>query len=142
LNVLTVHASVAAVMPLKSTMPPLALNVGAPEIVKAAPRCMVPDVAVNAPLDNVKAPATDIVPDDPEKVPPDIAKVVASVMVPDVAVKAPLVTVTAPATDIDPDDPRNVPPDIAKVVERVVLPEGAVKVPLDKTNAPLVVSVA
>ena len=81
---------------MKSTMPPLALNVGAPEIVKAAPRCMVPDVAVNAPLDNLKAPATDIDPDDPRNVPPDIAKVVERVVLPEGAVKVPLDKTNAP----------------------------------------------
>jgi hypothetical protein len=58
LNVFTEHARVAVVAPLKSTVPPSALNVGAPEIVNAPATCMVPDGAVNEPLERVNAALT------------------------------------------------------------------------------------
>ena len=96
LRVFTVQARVAEVIPLKSTVPPFASNVGELEIVSAAPRCMIPDGAVNAPLERANAPATDMFPVVPVNVPPDIVKVVARVMVPDGAVKVPLESVNAP----------------------------------------------
>jgi len=58
LNEFTVQASVAAVVPLKLTVPPFAVNVGTPEIVNPPPTLIVPEGAVNAPLDNVKAALT------------------------------------------------------------------------------------
>jgi hypothetical protein len=58
LNVLTEQASVAAVIPLKFTTPPLALKVGAPEIVNAPATLIDPDGAVNVPLESAKAELT------------------------------------------------------------------------------------
>ena len=58
LKVFTEHASVAVVAPLKSTVPPLAVNVGAPEIVNPPPTCMMPDGAVNDPLERLNAALT------------------------------------------------------------------------------------
>ena len=58
LNVFTEHARVAVVAPLKSTVPPLAVNVVAPEIVNPPPTCMMPDGAVNEPLERVNAALT------------------------------------------------------------------------------------
>lgn len=55
LNVFTEHASVPALAPLKLSVPPSALKVGAPEIVKPAPTRIVPEGAVNEPPESVKA---------------------------------------------------------------------------------------
>jgi hypothetical protein len=53
LNVLTEQARVPLLAPLKLSVPPLALNVGAPEIVNPAATLIIPDGAVNVPLDSV-----------------------------------------------------------------------------------------
>lgn len=58
LKVFTEQASVAVVAPLMLSVPPLALNVGEPEIVKAPATLIVPDGAVNMPLDSAKAELT------------------------------------------------------------------------------------
>ena len=141
LKVFTVQASVAAVVPLMSTVPPFATNVGEPEIVSAAPRCMIPDGAVNAPLEMANAPATDMFPAVPVNVPPDIVKVVARVMVPDGAVKVPLKSVNAPLVVRVVKAPAfRVPPDTVRI--DAARPEKPERLPPAlKVNAPDVVSV-
>jgi hypothetical protein len=55
LKVFTVQARVAEAVPLKSTVPPLAVKMGVPDIVNAPALCIVPAGAVKVPLESVKA---------------------------------------------------------------------------------------
>lgn len=53
----------------KVTVPPLALHVGEPDLVKLPETVIVPDGAVNVPPDNVKSPLMSSVPAPPVNVP-------------------------------------------------------------------------
>ena len=69
-KVTLLQARVASAVPSKVMVPPLALNIGLPEMVTLPEMVIVPEVEVKVPAERVKASFISIVESPPLNVPP------------------------------------------------------------------------